>query len=155
MKKMMQGLGFILGRAIPRRRGQVMVLTVLAIGGAILGASIIAGLLTVYQIRQTTDFANSGKAIYAADAGLEFELYNWYCGLDNTKNPCPKPHIGAPAGTLNNGAKVVVQKLCYNLDGTTWSGNCATATSTTAASSTTFKAIGTSGNSSRAFGLSF
>ena len=55
-------------------KGKVMLLTVLVIGGLLLGASAIAGLLMVYQIRQSGDVANSTKAIFAADSGIEWEL---------------------------------------------------------------------------------
>lgn len=62
--------------------GQVMVLTVLALGGTLLGLTGIAGLLMVYQIRQATDLANSSKAIFAADAGIEWALYDFDCHVD-------------------------------------------------------------------------
>ncbi len=55
-----------------------MLLTVLALSATIIGATTIAGLLTLYQIRQSSDIANSTKAIYAADAGLEWQLYRFY-----------------------------------------------------------------------------
>jgi len=58
-----------------------MLIAVLSLGGAILGATTVAGLLTLYQIRATTDTANSAKAIFAADAGTEWALFNHYCGL--------------------------------------------------------------------------
>ncbi len=131
--------------------GQVMILTVLAMGGAILGATTIAGLLMLYQIRQTTDLANSGKAIYAADAGLEWSLYNWFCVNNPNKIPCPAPsQMAWNSGemALSNGAKVVVSQLCFDI-------NSAVIPCALNASSTTFKSVGTSGNSSRAFGLSF
>ena len=58
--------------------GQVMLVTVMALSGMILGATTIAGLLMIYQLRQSTDLVNSTKAIYAADAGIEYELYRIY-----------------------------------------------------------------------------
>jgi hypothetical protein len=58
--------------------GQMMILTSLALGSAILGTTAIAGLLMVYQLRQTTDFANSAKAVFAADAGIEWGLGQRY-----------------------------------------------------------------------------
>ncbi len=61
-----------------------MILTVLALGGTILGATTVAGLLMLYQIRQATDLANSAKAIFAADAGLEWALYQFFT-KDTTK----------------------------------------------------------------------
>ena len=78
------------------RSGQAMLLTVLTLGGTILGATTIAGLLMVYQLRQTTDLTNSGKALFAADAGIEFGLYRFF------KDPnYPKPLV------LSNGASFV------------------------------------------------
>lgn len=41
-----------------------------------MGASSLAGLLMLYQIRQATDLGNSGKAIFAADSGIEWVLYD-------------------------------------------------------------------------------
>jgi hypothetical protein len=58
-----------------KKRGQVMLLTTLILAGILLGATTIAGILMVYQIRQSTDIAESTKAIYAAETGLEWELY--------------------------------------------------------------------------------
>ena len=59
-------------------RGQVMLLTTLILSGTILAAATLAGLLMVYQIRQSGDATQSTKAIYAADAGIEYELYKIY-----------------------------------------------------------------------------
>ena len=59
-------------------KGQVMLLTVLVIGGLLLGASAIAGLMMVYQLRQASDVVNSTKAIFAADTGIEWELYRMF-----------------------------------------------------------------------------
>jgi hypothetical protein len=67
------------------RRGQAMILAVMSLGGAILGATTIAGFLMVYQVRQTTDLANSAKAIFAADAGVECALYNQFHSNDCTE----------------------------------------------------------------------
>ena len=60
------------------RRGQVMLLTVLAISGTLLGATTIAGLLMVYQLRQSVDAGISARAIFAADSGLEWGLYKFF-----------------------------------------------------------------------------
>jgi len=56
-------------------KGQAMLLTVLVLGGSILAASTIAGYLTLLKIRTASDIANSAKAVFAADAGVEWELY--------------------------------------------------------------------------------
>ncbi len=81
------------------RCGQVMILTVLAIGGTILGATTIAGLLMVYQIRQATDIGNSGKAIYAADAGVEWGLFQYF----NPGSSHPQP-----AMPMSNGGSFTI-----------------------------------------------
>ena len=63
--------------ALARRTsaGQVMLITVLILGSAILGATVIAGTLTTQRIRQSISVTESAKAIFAADAGLEDALY--------------------------------------------------------------------------------
>jgi hypothetical protein len=60
---------------IRRRSGQAMLVAVLALGGAVLGATTIAGFLMSYQIRASSDSANSAKAAFAADSGVEAVLY--------------------------------------------------------------------------------
>jgi len=57
------------------RSGQVMLLTAILISGIVLSATSLAGLLTIYQLRQVTDVTSSTKAIFAADSGIEWELY--------------------------------------------------------------------------------
>lgn len=95
-----------LPRYFPRsfRSGQVMLITVLALGGTILGATTIAGLLMLYQIRQATDLGNSSRAIFAADAGIELAFYNLFCGESEDKQPCPAPEDLA----FTNGASATV-----------------------------------------------
>ncbi len=58
-----------------RENGQVMVLTIMVMGGVMLSAITIAGMLTLFQIRQSGDITRSTEAIYAADAGSEWALY--------------------------------------------------------------------------------
>lgn len=84
--------------------GQVMLLTVLVIGGLLLGASAIAGLMMVYQIRQSSDVVNSTKAIFAADTGIEWELYRMFKDSDY-----PKPTMTNQAdfSTTVSGASTV------------------------------------------------
>ncbi len=113
-----------------------MILTVLTIGGTILGATTIAGFLMLYQIRQATDFANSGKAIFAADTGIECAFYQMFKG--DTQCPSVSP--------LSNGATFTAS--CYDASGHEISCN----QSSTVAS---IRSVGTSANSSRAFEASF
>ena len=69
-------------------KGQVMLITVLVLSGTILGATAIAGLLMLYQIRQSTDIVNSTKAIYAADSGIEWQLYKFFKAPDPDAQKC-------------------------------------------------------------------
>lgn len=64
-----------------------MLLTTVVIGGLLLTASAIAGLLMLYQLRQTTDVTNSTKAIFAADTGIEYELYRMFKENPNYLKP--------------------------------------------------------------------
>jgi hypothetical protein len=93
-----------------RHSGQAMILAVLALGGALLGATAIAGFLTLYQIRSTTDSESSAKAIFAADAGSEWALFNYYCGSAVPARCVTPPDY--PTSTFSNGVTSVV--TCYN-----------------------------------------
>lgn len=65
-------------------RGQVMLLSALLIGGSILAATSVAGYLMLLQIRQSTNIANSAKAITAASTGIDWALYQRKEGIDFT-----------------------------------------------------------------------
>lgn len=84
-----------------------MILTVLTLGGALLGATTIAGLLMLYQVRQGADVGQSSKALFAADAGIEWGLYNLLCQTDPTRTPCPINQLPQ----FQNGATVQVSCL--------------------------------------------
>ena len=79
-----------------------MILVSLALGGALLGATVIAGMLTANQIKQTTNSADSAQAIFAADAGAECALYFLFNG-GTACSVCPA------TTPLNNGAKYCVE----------------------------------------------
>lgn len=53
-------------------------MTVLLLGGVMIGATAISGIVLIYSVRQATQVKYSTQAIYAADAGLEWELYRYY-----------------------------------------------------------------------------
>ena len=84
-----------------------MILTVLALGGTVLGATTIAGLLMLYQIRQTSDLANSGKAIYGAESGIELGLYRVLQASSTLAH-------ATPTVPFSNGAGFTVH--CYEAD---------------------------------------
>ena len=113
-------------------RGQIMLLTVLALSGTILGATTIAGLLIVYQIRQSSDIVNSTKAIFAADAGLEWRLYKFFKFDSQACKDCPDGGA-CPQPSFGNG--VSLQTACEVAEG---------------GAATKIKSTGTSVNASRA-----
>lgn len=71
---------------IKNTEGQVILLTVLVLSGSILGASAIAGYLMLLSIRGATDLGSSAKAISAADAGIEWELFR---SFKDSNQPSP------------------------------------------------------------------
>ena len=115
-----------------------MMLTVLTLGGALLGATTIAGLLMLYQVRQGADVNHSARALFAADAGIEWGLYNLLCPTDPTKQPCPLPE----QPTFRNGATVEV--TCLDDAG-------AEVLDCSPNNTVTIKSLGKSGNVARAF----
>lgn len=70
-----------------------MLLTVLVLGASILAASTIAGYLTLLKIRTASDVMNSAKAIFAADTGIEWQLYRMFSG--DSSYPQPQMTNGA------------------------------------------------------------
>lgn len=58
-----------------RSSGQVMIISVMILGGILLGAAGISGLLMIFQIRAANDAVNSAKAFFAADTGIEAGSY--------------------------------------------------------------------------------
>ncbi len=121
-----------------------MLIAVLTFGGAILGATTIAGLLMLYQIRATRDAESSAKAIFAADTGVEWALFDYYCDADGRCMGSDREQ--APVGTLGNDATAVV--TCYDGTGVTVAP---------CSASTTISAISKGGYSDakRAFSLDF
>ena len=55
-----------------------MLLAVLVLSGTVLGATTIAGLLMLNQLRQATNVGLSAQAIFAADTGIEWELFKLF-----------------------------------------------------------------------------
>ena len=94
-----------------KRNGQAMLLTVLALGGAILGATSIAGILTLYQIRASTDSAHSAQAVFAADAGIGWAEFDRYCGYAST---CVVPGGEQPKPVFSPASDASVTVTCYD-----------------------------------------
>lgn len=124
-----------------------MLIAVLALGGAILGATTVAGLLTLYQIRATTDTADSAKAIFAADSGVEWAQFNYYCPSNGR---CPGYGNGtdypAPTFVSAQGIKPTLSVNCYTNYATSGATSTCSSASTVAAISS-----GIANGSERAF----
>jgi len=114
------------------KSGQVMLLTAVLISGIVLSATSLAGLLTIYQLRQVTDVNSSTKAIFAADTGIEWELYKKFG--DSKAYP---PHGANTNVGLDNGATFQ------------------TFLTTDPSNPSLVNSVGTSGRSSRAFQIYF
>ena len=96
----------MMGKKNNSRSGQIMLMSVLTIGAVMLGATAIAGFLVLYQIRMSTNAADSAKAIFASDAGIEWGIYSF-------TNPTSTP----PATSFTNGAGFTV--VCKDSSGNT------------------------------------
>lgn len=59
-------------------KGQIMLMSVLLICGAILGVSALASTLVLQQIKKSTATGESARAVFAAEAGIERALYYRY-----------------------------------------------------------------------------
>ncbi len=84
-----------------------MLLTTLTLSGTILASITVAGLLMLYQIRQTSNSENSAKAIFSADTALEYDLYRTF-----------QPDFGCtyPAPEMTNGS-TYTETMEINEDG--------------------------------------
>ncbi|OGY60189.1 MAG: hypothetical protein A3B23_04010 [Candidatus Colwellbacteria bacterium RIFCSPLOWO2_01_FULL_48_10] len=80
-----------------------MLLTVILLSTAILGATSLVGLLMVYELRYSGDVVSSAQAIFAADAGIECASYRTY---KDTAKVCGS--VSAPI-VLSNGATYRVE----------------------------------------------
>ncbi|MDP1689340.1 MAG: hypothetical protein Q8L47_04415 [bacterium] len=91
------------------RGGQLMLTTVLILGGTMIGASLIAGFLTLRSIRQGGLAVDSAQAIFAADAGLDF-MFNKCFKLSGCTNASG---FGSVSTCDNNGADALKNGACY------------------------------------------
>ena len=55
--------------------GQAMLIAVVIMGSILLSITTIAGYLSTQRLKTSSDVAASTRAIYAADAGIEWNLY--------------------------------------------------------------------------------
>lgn len=91
-----------------KRKGQVMLLSIILIGGSLLTSGAVAGLLTIYQLKQSNNVVDSTKAFFAADAMLEWKTYDY---VKTTNTPQPNFTNGSSASaTIRTGpGQTVIQ----------------------------------------------
>lgn len=95
-----------------------MLTTVLILGGTMIGASLIAGFLTLRSIKQGGLAVDSAQAIFAADAGLDFIFNKCFKWVDSDGNytGCVDPSGVETIDTCdNNGAYALQNGSCYKV----------------------------------------
>lgn len=95
--------------------GQVMILTTVIIGGLFLSASVVAGFLMFYQLRQVGDAVASGMAVFATDAGVEEALHCYY-REQNLSNLDMSKLCENRGDILSNGARYNSNLYCVGSD---------------------------------------
>jgi len=83
-------------------RAQAMLIMVMVLGASMLAVSAIVGYVTVQELRNAGDIANSTEAIYAADAGIQQVFYALFVTCATDPAHCALPSALSPAPT--NGA---------------------------------------------------
>lgn len=67
-------------KKLKHKKGQIMILSVLLLSAAILGATTVASMIVLFQLKRTSGAEHSARAIFAADAGVEEVLYRYFGG---------------------------------------------------------------------------
>jgi hypothetical protein len=81
-------------------KGQAMILISVMLGGLVLSATAIAGMLMYFTLQQSSDSISSAAALFAADAGVEQGLYCYFYKLQGSNlAPCQNQPV-----LLGNGA---------------------------------------------------
>lgn len=65
-----------------------MLLSVMVLGGIMVSATVIAGLLTSFQARQVNDAVSSARALFVSDAGIELAAWQFFRQGDPTSPDC-------------------------------------------------------------------
>ena len=100
---------------IQDNKGQVMIMSTILIGGALLAATAIAGYMLFFQIRQAGDAVQSVASFYAADAGIEATLFCYYNTFTDpvtkVEDACKKNGstfvLGKNEGTCGSGCRAI------------------------------------------------
>jgi len=93
-----------------KNSGQTMILTAIMMGGIVLSASVIAGMMTFYQLREVNDTVKSGMALFAADSGIEATL-NCYFKTTGSEN-LDYSQVCKLSGGLSNGTSYTTELSC-------------------------------------------
>jgi hypothetical protein len=124
-----------------------MLLIMIALGGTLLGATTIAGLLMMYQIRQSADLRDSNMAIFAADAGLEMVGYT--TRFPNQEVPSGVQYLVDGDGK-RNGA-FIDKIICYSTTTDPGPANIMTCENDGSSTPALVRSYGSAGRSNRAF----
>ncbi|MBI5732487.1 hypothetical protein HY967_00820 [Candidatus Jorgensenbacteria bacterium] len=103
-------------------RGQVMLLSVIMLGGILVSATAIAGILMLYQIRQANDAVQSTRAFFAADAALEWQTYDYVCALPGTICTAPLPLVFTTPGLSASATTTVISSTSTAITSQGFSG---------------------------------
>ncbi|MBU4348663.1 pilus assembly PilX N-terminal domain-containing protein [Patescibacteria group bacterium] len=102
-------------------KGQAMMIVIMVLSGVMISAIAVSGVLTARQTRQSADAGSSSKAIFAADAGLEWIHYKVYEGnfekLDACDLDCPDENDDdcdqfPEFDEITNGIEVKLETTC-------------------------------------------
>ena len=103
--------------------GQVMLLSIMILGGVMLSASVIASVLLWYQVRQVNDAVSSAKAIFAADTGIEFISWCFFKGcndvMSDPENPPAHSCPDSPLSLISSGENAVSfegDDVCFEIE---------------------------------------
>jgi len=79
--------------------GQVMILTVVILGGVIISTASLISYLVINNLKQSTDMSLSARAVFASDTGREWELWkalkDGTLPLNGSDGTCPRFTNGA------------------------------------------------------------
>lgn len=95
-----------------KNSGQTMILTAIITGGIVLSASVIAGMMTFYQLREVNDTVKSSMALFAADSGVEATL-NCYFKEQGAENLDYSQKCKLSGG-LSNGTSYTTELSCVD-----------------------------------------
>ena len=83
------------------RSGQIMLLSVMIIGGVMLSAAAVGSLLVRHQLRQVNDSIDSAKAFFAADTGIEVSSFCYFKGCGHGYGPDNPPPVVFQDGSVS------------------------------------------------------